>query len=204
MNRAVFISLLIFMALPLGVMSQQVIRRSLPVPLYSTLPATVLSDGDTVGVCNLNTVVVVSDRKFTDNKEAMKYYILRHRVKVVYPYAILAAATFRQCEATLQTMNSESERKEYLKKMDAQLKDQYKEDLKKLSPEEGLILMKLINRETGTTTYDMVKELRGSLSAFMWQSVARVFGGNMKETYDPDGDDKEIENIVQLIETGAI
>lgn len=203
MNKPVFITILLFITTPLVVFSQHAIRPGPSIPLYSTLPATVL-DGDTVGVCNLSPVVVVAERVFPDSKTAMKYYLLRYDVKVAYPYAVMASATFRQCEATLLTMNSESEKRQYLRKMDEELKEQYKADLKKLSPEEGRILMKLINRETGTTSYEMVKELRGSFSAFMWQSVARLFGNNMKATYDADGEDKEIENIVQLIQTGAI
>ena len=65
-------------------------------------------------------------------------------------------------------------------------------------------LIKLINRQTGATSYDLVKELRGSLTAFMWQTVACLFGNNLKDTYDPQTEDKEIENIIGLIETGAI
>jgi hypothetical protein len=203
MIRFAIFNIILFTIMPLAVISQSKDLQIKRIPLYSTLPATVL-DGDTVGVCNLSPVVVISERAFTDSKEAMKYYLLRYEVKQTYPYAVKAAATFQQCEATLQTMNSESDKRQYLKKMDEELKDQYKEDLKKLSPEEGRILMKLINRESGTTSYEMVKELRGSLSAFMWNSVARLFGNNMKDTYNPETEDKEIENIVQLIQTGAI
>jgi len=203
MIRFAIFNIILFTIMPLAVISQSKDLQIKRIPLYSTLPATVL-DGDTVGVCNLSPVVVISERAFTDSKEAMKYYLLRYEVKETYPYAVKAAATFQQCEATLQTMNSESDKRQYLKKMDEELKDQYKEDLKKLSPEEGRILMKLINRESGTTSYEMVKELRGSLSAFMWNSVARLFGNNMKDTYNPETEDKEIENIVQLIQTGAI
>jgi hypothetical protein len=134
----------------------------------------------------------------------MKYYMLRRDVKVAYPYAIMAEATFKQCEQTMQGMTSESEKRKYLKQMEKIMMDQYKEDLKNMTVNQGRILIKLINRQTGTTSYDMVKELKGSLSAFMWQTVARLFGNNLKDTYDPETEDREVENIIQLIEVGAI
>jgi hypothetical protein len=104
----------------------------------------------------------------------------------------------------MQGMTSESEKRKYLKQMEKIMMDQYKEDLKNMTVNQGRILIKLINRQTGTTSYDMVKELKGSLSAFMWQTVARLFGNNLKDTYDPETEDREVENIIQLIEVGAI
>ena len=119
-------------------------------------------------------------------------------------YAVMAQATFQQCEQTLTTMTNEREKRKYLKQMEGQLMDQYKQELKSLTVEQGRLLIKLIDRETGTTSYEMVKEMKGSLSAFMWQTVASLFGNNMKDTYDPIGEDKDIENIVHLIEQGVI
>jgi hypothetical protein len=81
---------------------------------------------------------------------------------------------------------------------------QYSDELKGLTVNQGKILIKLIDRETGNSSYEMVKELKGSFSAFMWQTVARLFGDNLKSTYDPDEEDRDIENIIGLIETGAI
>jgi hypothetical protein len=197
------LTLLLLFFEPFKAESQSAIASNYPVPLYTKIPATLL-DGDTVAIFNLNPVVVVSERIFPNVNDAMKYYILRRDVKVAYPYAIMAEATFKQCEETMQTMTSESEKRRYLKEMEKQMMDQYKDDLKNMTVNQGRILIKLINRETGTTSYEMVKELRGSLSAFMWQTVARVFGNNLKDIYDPETEDKEVENIIQLIEVGAI
>lgn len=172
-------------------------------PVNTGLPATIIN-GDTVSIRNLYPVYVVANRVFANTDEAFKYYLLKRDVKIAYPYAIMAEATFKQCEETMQTMTSESEKRHYLKEMQKQMMAQYKEELKKMTVNQGKILIKLIYRQTGTTSYEMVKELRGSLTAFMWQEVAGLFGNNMKATYDPDNEDKDIENIVQLIETGAI
>ncbi len=173
-------------------------------PLISNKTPAIILDGDTVAVFNLNPITVVSQRKFTSTDEALKYYRLCHDVKTAYPYAIMAEATFRQCEATMQSMTSESEKRRYLKEMEKQMMTQYEADLKNLTISQGRILIKLIDRQTGNTSYEMVKDLRGGLSAFMWQTVARIFGNNLKDTYDPETEDKEIENIIQMIEMGEI
>jgi hypothetical protein len=167
------------------------------------LPATVIN-GDTVAIVDMSEVIICGHRSFANCTEAANYYILEQNIKTVYPYAVMAQATFQQCEQTLTTMTNEREKRKYLKQMEGQLMDQYKQELKSLTVEQGRLLIKLIDRETGTTSYEMVKEMKGSLSAFMWQTVASLFGNNMKDTYDPIGEDKDIENIVHLIEQGVI
>jgi hypothetical protein len=204
MPKLVLFILTILVIKPCGLRSQTAIKPSqASIPLYEKTPATIIN-GDTVAIFYLDPVIVASNRAFINIQEAMKYYTLKRDVKVAYPYAIMAEATFRQCQATLETMTSESDKKRYLKQMETIMTDQYKEDLKNMTVNQGRILIKLINRETGTTSYEMVKELKGTLTAFMWQTVARLFGNNLKDTYDPETEDKEIENIIQQIEVGAI
>jgi hypothetical protein len=82
--------------------------------------------------------------------------------------------------------------------------DEFEDEVKHLTITQGRILMKLIDRETGDTTYYLLKDLKGNLSAVFWQAVARVFGSNLKTTYDPDGEDKLIEQIVLMIEAGQL
>lgn len=84
------------------------------------------------------------------------------------------------------------------------MKEKFEKDLKKLTFNQGTILIKLVDRETGTTSYNLVKELRGSFQAFFWQSLARLFGSTLKSEYDAEGDDAAIESIVRSIEKGEI
>ena len=84
------------------------------------------------------------------------------------------------------------------------LQDQFGDELKKLSVNQGRLLLKLVDRETGNTSYEIVKELRGTFSAFFWQSLALLFGSSMKSKYDPAGDDKLIEQIIVQIDNGQI
>jgi hypothetical protein len=167
------------------------------------LPATIIN-GDTVGIVDMNEVLVSRQRVFANCTDAANYYILEQNLKVVYPYAVMAEATFQQCEATLNTMEDKGDKKRYLKQVQKQLMDQYEAELKELTVEQGKLLIKLIDRQTGNTSYEIVKEMRGSLSAFMWQTVASLFGNNMKAEYDPNGQDKDIETIIHLIERGDI
>jgi pyruvate dehydrogenase complex dehydrogenase (E1) component len=81
---------------------------------------------------------------------------------------------------------------------------EFEDDLTKLTITQGRLLIKLIDRETGNTSFDLVKELRGSFSAFFWQAIARLFGSNLKSTFDKDGEDKLIDQILVLIDNGQL
>ena len=101
-------------------------------------------------------------------------------------------------------MTSEKEKKKFIKEQEKIMKEQFEKDLKNLTYTQGKILIKLIDRETGHTSYTLVKELRGSLQAFFWQGIAKIFSANLKSEYDPDGADKMIEKVVQSIEKGEL
>jgi len=91
-----------------------------------------------------------------------------------------------------------------MKEAEKQLRKQFQKDVENLTFSQGIILLKLVDRETGKTTYKIVDELRGSLRAFFYQTIARMFGMNLKSHYDPKGKDKDIERIVRMIESGEL
>ena len=167
------------------------------------LPAIVIGD-DTLPVVNLPIVTVVdfSDPDMLKNIQA--YYRLRFNVIKVYPYAKLAAVKLNEMNEHAATLNSEKEKKKYIRETEKQMKEDFEVQIKNLSISQGDILIKLIDRETGNTSYELLKELRGSLNAFFSQSLAKLFGHDLKDTYEPEGKDKTIENIVQQIESGQI
>ena len=129
---------------------------------------------------------------------------LVYHVKKVYPYARLAGIKLNEYEDILKAAQSDKERRQLMKLAEDELKAEFEDDLKKLTFKQGLILIKLVDRETGNTSYKLVQELRGNFTAFFWQTFARLFGYNLKVKYDPLGDDKEIEDIVVMIENGQI
>jgi hypothetical protein len=125
---------------------------------------------------------------------------LKYNVRVVLPLARTASSKLNEYEVVLRGLPDERSRKKYLEQAEEELKRDFEKKIKDLSFNQGMILIKLIDRETGNTSYDLVKKLRGNFKAFMWQGVARLFGSNLKSEYDSDGDDKLIEMAVNQIE----
>lgn len=166
------------------------------------LPAEVVN-GDTIAYINLPTVWVFDTYAYKNRKLVEQWTRTKYNVKKVYPYAILAAAKLKEYDRVLQGL-PEYQRSAYLKIVEKQLRGEFEDQLKNLTVTQGRILLKLIDRETGKTSYELVKDLRGSFQAFMWQSLARLFGSNMKSEYDPTGEDIMIERAIRLVEAGQI
>lgn len=164
----------------------------------------VIIDGDTIFVTELKEVYVYPSLEFDNWWKERKYRRLVRNLKKVYPYSVLANDMLEELNSEILAMNSERERKEFIKTLEDSIRAQYEEELKKLTITQGKLLIKLIDRETGNTSYDLVKELRGTFSAVFWQTLARLFGSNLKTEYDPQGEDWLIEEIVVRIESGQI
>ncbi len=169
----------------------------------STVAARV-QNGDTLIVMELAPVSVVAQREFGSRREAWRYNRLVRNVKVVYPYAQLAGAMFREYSEKLKEMETDRERRAFTEQAEQELLDRFEDDLRKLTFSQGLILIKLVDRETQHTSYDIVREFRGVFRAFFWQSIGRLFGFNLKTEYDPRGEDRDIEEVVILIEEGLL
>lgn len=164
----------------------------------------ILDEGDTLYVVNLP-VVDINAAYGPDGEEALKKYLkLRRDVLRAYPYAKLAARQLKFINDSIAKIPSERDRKRFIKETEKEMKAKFEKDLRKLTYTQGRILIKLVDRETGNTSYALVKELRGNLQAFFWQSLARLFGANLKSQYDPEGEDRMIEGIVRQIERGEI
>lgn len=161
-------------------------------------------NGDTMANIMNYTCVITATKSFHSEKERIQWDKLKKDVKRAYPYAVMAKMKLEEMDAQLALVKGEKARKEFTEKCEKELTNQFSEDMKNLSYTQGKILFKLMDRETGSTTYQIIKERRGSFSAFMWQGVAVVFGNNLKSDYDPTGDDAKIEEVVCLIESGVI
>lgn len=161
-------------------------------------------DGDTVPVKYLPYFNVSSERTFRSAAEKQRWSRLRYNVKKVYPLAKLAGELLEKYSGEIEGVETEKERKKYFKLIEQELKAQYWDEVENMNTTQGRILIKLIDRQTGETSYEIVQEFRGSITAFFWQGVSRMFGQDLKTRYDPYGEDKDIEYIVQLIEAGVI
>lgn len=161
-------------------------------------------DGDTVVVVGLNEVEIYSLVVPKTKRQRRKFTKLVRNVKKVYPWARLAGIQLNRYEKQLTAANNDRERRKIMKLAEKEINNQYGEDLKKLTFSQGKILIKLIDRETGNSSYALVQELRGNFTAFFYQTFARIWGYNLKVVYDPEGKDKQIETIVKMIERGQI
>ena len=164
-----------------------------------------VENGDTIYYVWLREIAIRAPRKFKNAAEERQFWRLVYNVKKVYPYAKLAGKKLHELNERYLAINSEKERKAYSKKVEDDLKVEFEGELRKLTVTQGRILLRLVDRETGNTTYEILKDFRGSVSAVFWQAVARVFGSNLKTQYDPSsGEDKTIEQIIKQIEEGSI
>jgi len=161
-------------------------------------------DGDTLPHINLEEVAVVPPYRFKNKRQVKRYSRLVRNVKVTLPYARKAAAQLQKLNNELATIDGEKARKAFLKEAEKELFDEFEKPLRKLTFSQGRMLIKLIDRETGDTSYNLIKEYKGGFTAFFWQSVARVFGSNLKSEYDQAGDDRMIEHIIILIDNGML
>lgn len=127
---------------------------------------------------------------------------LEYNVRKVYPYARIAAKKVNEIEHRLSQVSKESERKKIIKEEYSQLMKTFKTPLTQLTITQGRILIRLIYRETSHTSFAHIREYRGTVNAYFWQSIALIFGNNLKAAYDPYGEDAEIEAIVQKILAG--
>ena len=125
-------------------------------------------------------------------------------VKKALPYAKLIASEITKTNMKLVSMPNDKVRKQYLNQFEKEVFKKYEADLKKMTINQGRLLLKLIDRECEQTSYELIKVYRGSVTAFFWQGVARIFGSNLKDGYNPSDKDKVIERVILLVEAGQI
>ncbi|MBE0650128.1 MAG: DUF4294 domain-containing protein [Bacteroidales bacterium] len=164
----------------------------------------VLRVQDSLPTVDLKQVEVYSHRRFLFFWQRWRITHLIYNVKKVYPYAKTAGVLLKEYSARLEHVKSETERRKIMKEAEDQLKEKYGHQLEELNFSQGIILIKLIDRETSQSSYALVKDLRGNFVAFFYQGLARIWGYNLKVKYDPKGKDREIETIVNLINQGKL
>lgn len=153
-------------------------------------------DGQPIPWIMYGEIKIVDTRIFRTQADRDAYNRLEYNVRRVWPYAQFAGQRYQQLQRDLALTADKHKQKELVSACNNQIKDLFKREVENLTISQGEVLIKLIDRQTGNTSYDLVKQLKGGLDAFMLQSVARLFGHNLKETYDTD-EDRDIESIIQ-------
>lgn len=164
------------------------------------LVSAVIYQGDTIPAKTLEWVWVDGKLSKAQSKKRAEWTRLRNAVYVTYPYAKRAGAIMNDINTKLLTINSESKKKNYIKSREKELKKEFADPLSDLSVYQGKVLMKLINRQTGNNCYNIIKEYKGGFTARFYQTIAFVFGSNLKQPYDAVTGDKEIEGFVMEME----
>ncbi|SHG21291.1 DUF4294 domain-containing protein [Pedobacter caeni] len=152
-------------------------------------------DGEMIPWMPLKEVVIYGYRIFKSPEERAAYNRLRYNVMKVMPYALYAKRRYEQLEKDLAVAEDKKLQKKLVKQCDKEIKDMFNREIKELTISQGQILTKLIDRELGRTTYDIVKETKGGITAFLYQSVARVVGHNLKSKYNAS-EERDIESII--------
>ena len=157
-------------------------------------------NGDTVYLDSLEPIYKTAKRK---GKSWRKYYRLVHNFSKAYPYAVLAQEKLLEADSTITAgeMNSRK-RNRYIRILQDELFDTFKKPLMNLTVTQGQLLLRLIDRQTGITPYEIIQTYKNKAAAGFWQGIARIFGSDMKRPYDPDGEDSQTEELVQIYQKG--
>ena len=163
-------------------------------------------NGDTTLIVFLPEVDIDLMQRYLQITDTWRGRRLANNVRKVYPYAKLAGAKMHEYDSILANTPDKAERKRLMEQAEDEISEQYTAELKNLTISQGLILVRLIDRETGNTTYKVLQELRGKFRAFFYQGFARLWGYNLKSEFDPHNnpEDDEIDTIMTLLERGVI
>ncbi|GAL63832.1 DUF4294 domain-containing protein [Algibacter lectus] len=148
---------------------------------------------------DLDAVMILPRLKFENRDARIRYLILRRKTLKVYPYAKMAADRLDSLTKHLATLTKNREKKKYTRKIQKYIEGEFSDELKKMSRTEGQILVKLIHRQTGITTFELVKELRNGWRAFWYNTTASMFDISLKREFDPENEKEDylIEDILQ-------
>lgn len=173
-------------------------------PLHGYMVPVTVEDGVRLPTIRLRSVYLYPPMTFGSTQERVSYTRLIRDVKRVLPYAKIVSATLKETYEYMETIPDEREQLKHLKRMERELLKQYTPELKKLTLRQGKLLMKLIMRETNSSSYQLIDAFLGSFSAGFWNTVAGLFGASLKTTWDPYGEDALIEYVCVQVEYGLI
>ena len=156
-----------------------------------------VENGDSIAVIHILPVY-----KYSKPVDLRRYQKLVRAVKKVYPIAKKAREEMQAMEEEMCALPTKAAQKKYVKGVEERIKEEYTPVLKKMTRYEGKILVKLIDRETEYTAYEIVKDFRGGFVAGFWQGIAKLFGQNLKTGYDKTGEDRLIEQVITYYELG--
>ena len=175
-------------------------QRQSPADLYMQFR---VEGQDTVYIAELPPARVYSKLPRQKGREWRKYYRLVHNFSKTYPYALAARHLVHEVDSTIAADNlKRGKRDKYINAKQKELFDDFEQPMRHLTVSQGALLMKLIDREIGKSSYFIIKDYKNGMAAGFWQGIAKLFGTDLKKPYEPEGEDRPIEELVELWETG--
>jgi len=161
-------------------------------------------DGETLPEIAIKEVKIVGTKGVPGKVFVRRYDRMIYNLKKVYPYAVIVREKMDEVNRNLEQIADEKERRKYLRGIEEYVLGEYEDDIRNMTITQGKLLLKLIDRETRNTSFDLIRQYRGGFSASFWQGIARIFGTNLKAEYDPYGEDVMMEILVMQIESGML
>jgi hypothetical protein len=162
------------------------------------------NNNDTIFQAYLRDVWIFPKERFRSKKQEQFYWRTVRDVKRTLPYAKLISSELLAINIRMLDLPNERERKRYLNTYEKEAFKKYEKDLRKMTINQGKMLIKLIDRECDKSAYELLKSYRGGISATFWQGMARLFGSNLKADYDAQGNDRIVERVILLVESGQL
>lgn len=163
----------------------------------------IIEGKDTIYIDNIRASKVYSRVPRMKGREWRKYYRLVHNFSKTYPYAIVARKLVAEADSTIAADKLKRvKRDRYINQVQKELFSVFESQMRSLTVSQGALLMKLIDREVGKSSYNIIKDYKNGMAAGFWQGIAKIFGSDLKKPYDPEGEDKATEELVELWESG--
>ena len=158
---------------------------------------------DTIYIDHINPSKVYSRLPKQKGREWIKYYRLVHNFSKAYPYALVARKLVQEADSTIAADKLKRvKREQYIAKVQKELFDVFESQMRSMTVSQGALLMKLIDREVGKSSYDIIKDYKNGMAAKFWQGIAKMFGSDLKKPYDPEGEDALTEELVHIWDAG--
>ncbi len=197
-----------FGLMALGCMAQDKKRQEVDMDSPTFVPTVkvgkVLEDGDSIQYMEMNNVYVFPPVSFSSKKQQGAYMRLVKNVKTVLPIAKEARLIMMETAAYLETLPSKKAREEHMQRVEKSIMQEYKPRMKKLTYSQGKLLIKLIYRESHSSSYELIQAFLGPVRAGFYQAFAWAFGASLKKEYDPEGIDRLTERVVLMVEAGQL
>ena len=177
--------------------------RKTALPQEKEIMHYIVEGKDTIYIDEIRASKVYARIPKQKGKDWRKYYRLVHNFSKAYPYALVARKLVAEADSTIAADNLKRVKKEkYVNAVQKELFEVFEGQMRKMTVSQGALLMKLIDREVGKSSYNIIKDYKNGMAAGFWQGIAKMFGTDLKKPYDPEGEDKQVEELVQIWEAG--